>query len=271
MASVILELQHDALNKDIRVTDLLRKSLVVARKLKLAEFQEWLEKELSGYDGPVPEYRKARGEIKGWNPYRGWIPLIFEDPKEGEAISKRANGQSIAEIEDLIGRADGSSTFHMPYPAAVQRELSKGFGFETQVSLFVPRSALIKTVEAVRNIVLNWALKLEEEGVLGEGLAFSPTEQAAAERSAQNINNFYGPVENPQIAQGGTGVIQVSANVRVDAAALQSFIGQLRQALPHLQLDTATKTELEAETATLEAQAASPKPKSTIIKESLRQ
>jgi hypothetical protein len=47
MSSSVLELQHDALQPDVRVIDLLRKSLVVAKKLGLGEFEEWVNAELN--------------------------------------------------------------------------------------------------------------------------------------------------------------------------------------------------------------------------------
>jgi len=41
MASLVQDLQKDALNQKVRVTELLQKSLVVATKLKLADFASW--------------------------------------------------------------------------------------------------------------------------------------------------------------------------------------------------------------------------------------
>ena len=48
MTSVILELQRDAFDQSICVSDLLRKALVVARKLSLKDFGRWAERELHG-------------------------------------------------------------------------------------------------------------------------------------------------------------------------------------------------------------------------------
>jgi hypothetical protein len=45
-----LELQRDALERSIAVSDLLRKALVVSRKLGIDSIQEWLNSELNGYD-----------------------------------------------------------------------------------------------------------------------------------------------------------------------------------------------------------------------------
>jgi hypothetical protein len=49
MASLIEELQHDALNSNVRVGDLLRKAKIIAVKLDLPEFEKWVENELNGY------------------------------------------------------------------------------------------------------------------------------------------------------------------------------------------------------------------------------
>jgi hypothetical protein len=45
--------------------------------------------------------------------------------------------------------------------------------FKTKASLFTPRTEIVRIVDQVRTILLNWSLKLEEEGILGEGLSFS--------------------------------------------------------------------------------------------------
>jgi hypothetical protein len=47
MSSVIVELQREALDRNVHVSDLLRKALVVARNLALTEFQSWIELELN--------------------------------------------------------------------------------------------------------------------------------------------------------------------------------------------------------------------------------
>jgi hypothetical protein len=79
MSSVVLELQRDALDKNVGVSDLLRKALVVARKLSLHDFQAWVENELNGYRDTfnIPDYREMHGQVRGFNPYRGWLPIMF--------------------------------------------------------------------------------------------------------------------------------------------------------------------------------------------------
>lgn len=80
MNSIVLELQRDALNPSISVLILLRKAYVVARKLNIRQFQEWIELELNGYKGhPIPEYRVVRGQLRAWNPYHGWHQIVTDD------------------------------------------------------------------------------------------------------------------------------------------------------------------------------------------------
>jgi hypothetical protein len=271
MTSVIIELQGESLNPNVRVSDLLRKALIVARKLRLSEFQEWIESELGGYKKETPEYRMTKGQVRAFNPYHGWQLVFFSDPEEGERASRRANGQSVAELESLLEGDERKGALHMPFSQQIQQRISKSFdvGFETQVSLFVERTSIVRILDAVRNIVLNWALKLEEEGILGEELAFTENEKRVASHSPQSINNFYGPVQNPQIAQGNQQAIQMVSNFQFDPPCLSEFLKRLEEAIPDLALAEAKLSELESELTTLRAQLKSPNPKKNIIKEGL--
>ncbi len=271
MASIVLELQQDALDRTVRVSDLLRKALVVARKLGLTEIQGWLEHELNGYAASehCPQYREVTGRVMGWNPYRGWIPVGFNDAEDQKRLSSRKCGQSIAELESLVADSGRDSGYHMPFPVDQTLRLSSGLELRTQLSLFTQRPALVGIIDSVRNTVLDWALKLEEGGVLGEGLTFSPTEKAAAATATHNVTNFYGAVSGVQVQQAGSNAIQLSTTLP-DPEALGAFLEQIRAETPKLGLSTELQAELVAEADTLEIQARSPRPKPTIIKESLR-
>ena len=48
MASLVQELQKEALDPNVKVSDLLRKALVVSKKLGIAEIEAWINKELNG-------------------------------------------------------------------------------------------------------------------------------------------------------------------------------------------------------------------------------
>jgi hypothetical protein len=155
MNSIVLDLQRDALDTKVRVSDLLRKALVVARKLGLQDFQRWIEVELNGYGDAkeVPQYRVVTGRVRAWNPYQGWIPIIFKDPKEAEIASTRPCGQSIAELENLIARSSDDGSYHMPFPPSVQHSICRAIGFATDVSLFTDQASLVRTVDGVYPIL----------------------------------------------------------------------------------------------------------------------
>lgn len=268
--SIVLELQHDALNRTIPISDLLRKALVISHKLKLGEFKEWIEKELNGYHetAEIPQYREFKGTVKGWNPVNGWIPVIFDNSEEAEIRSRRKTGQTIAKFEEQVKSADDTA-LAIPLAQSDQCDLGKSIGFQTQFVMFIDRSSVAALLDVVRTIVLNWTLKLEEQNILGEELSFTRDEQIAAQQTPQNINNFFGAVHNPQIQQSCQQSSQYLVNASVDADAIKPFVDMLRKQLDFLELPEDKKAEVEAEAATIEAQLKSPKPKVSILRESL--
>ena len=87
---IVIELQKQAIDTDSDVVSLLRKAYLVARKLDIKDFEEWINSELNGYTDydKIPDYREIRGQVKAWNPYHGWIPVIIQE-REYE-ISKKS-------------------------------------------------------------------------------------------------------------------------------------------------------------------------------------
>lgn len=218
MGSLVHELQHEALQPEVLVATLLRKALVVASKLGMDEFRAWVERELNGYDDATdaPSYRSMFGQIRGREPNRGtWVPIQFENSEQGEMLSWRKTQQPVSEIEHMLARGDKGTVLHMPLPLELQRRLTDNFKLETEVALFTSQSALAGVLDAVRNVILNWSLKLEADGILGTGLTFSKAKKEAATHSPQNVNNFYGPVANSQIQQGNAQATQIYVEVQV--------------------------------------------------------
>lgn len=204
--SLVLELQSDAMSGKVGITDLLRKAFVIAKKLKVREFEAWVTQELDGYgDTPkdeMPLHRIMRGSPMAFNPYHGWQPIFCPTNETQLALSEIANNQSIAEVECLIQSSEPGGWFQVDYPGDVAQELMDNMPVELQPALRFQTPALVKIVEGVRNIVLRWAMKLEEDGILGEGLSFSPGEVAKAEQAHYTINFFAGDVMNSQVQQG---------------------------------------------------------------------
>ncbi|GEM_PF-5716902 len=150
-------------DKNIPLSMILLKAKIVATKRKDQNFLKWLELELGGYEkgkNKPPEYRKMRGQAKFWNPMLGWCPILFSSSEVEKQMVNRSTNQSIAEIEQLL-EAD-SQEFEMPYPASVAEEIMRG-EMKTKVSMFIGRSSLVGILSKVRNMILDWALGLEEK------------------------------------------------------------------------------------------------------------
>ncbi len=273
--ALVLELQREALNKSSGVADLLRLALVVARKLEVTEFEHWIDAELNGYKAgspPVPAYRKLTGSLKCWNPYNGWIPLHSRDPAMDAKLSKRATTQSIGELESMKPSGKDGGTFIMYFPKELEAQLMSGMDVEFQPALLVGGGQLHGVIDAVRNIVLDWSLKLESAGVLGENMTFSREEKDRAGSAMYQIENqtVIHNMNHSQVQQGSAGSTQVFLAPPLDLQAVAALVKELRDALPSSGLLADARAEVEADLTTVEAQTKSPKPRLSIIKEALR-
>ena len=203
MSKIVIELQQDALKSDFDIMSLLRKAYLVAKKLKLKEFEEWINNELNGYvdKGEVPKYRLLRGEIKLWNPYQGWIPVILKN--ENENITTHRVADSIANLLNVYENSTDKKAI-LQFGARVNNLLSKSVDFNTKFALEIGTNQIYNIIEHVRNIILDWSITLEENGILGEGLQFDEKEKDIATNTPtinNYINNFFGSVSETQIQQ----------------------------------------------------------------------
>jgi len=197
MSGLVSELQREALDSNIPVTDLLRKASVDARKLGITEFSDWCQNELNGYTehDDIPDYRKVKGELKAYNPYHGWQSCVIPEEEVEESVCNTKTNQPISGLQALL--SDETNFLTIPFPGHVKATLRKVFDCDLEMALHISPNAVTSIVDIVRNGVLDWALRLEEEGILGEGLTFSDTEKKKAQNNPNiNIHNFQGVFGN---------------------------------------------------------------------------
>ena len=217
MDSIILELRAEIMSPDCDVVNVLRRAHVIAVKLGLKEFDQWISCELNGYPSaePCPDYRTVRGVLKANNPYRGLIPVRFTDPELERALSKTTIPKSISEIVSLCKITSDFllSELSVEQLNFLRRNCNSFSSAEYPISLILPKTSLMEIVEKVKNTILEWTLKLEEKGILGENLKFSETEKKSAKEMSQNVNFYYGPTnvinapsEGMQIVSGNESV-----------------------------------------------------------------
>ena len=196
MASLVLDLQSAAMDSNKRVDELLRLALVVSTKLGLDELRIWCENELKGYGKTgVPRYRVVRGELKARNPYHGWVPVIVSDSALMKRLTERPVGQSVSELEYLLANHRDGGSLHIPLP---HDELLAVFG-DTQEfhlgmvpTLIVGASEVHGIVAAIRDSLLEWSLRLEKEGILGDNMTFSRDEVARAAQLPSDLQSLAG-------------------------------------------------------------------------------
>lgn len=274
MPSLVEELQKDALNQKVKVTELLQKSLVVATKLKLDEFASWVRLELDGYGkAKVPAYRVLHGAPQVFNPYRGYQPLHFDSAESAKRFSKMHFNTPIGEIEhDLVGSIkSGSDAFQVSFSPELEKRLMDAIEFHLQPSLRMNASQFQGILDAVRKIVLEWSLKLEADGITGEGMSFSTVEKERAQAQAvtYNIKNYiHGNINDSQVQMESAGSTQTQI-AEFDIGQVAKFVEALKNTIEILGLNESGKKEAESEIAALEAQIKSPNPKQSILRESL--
>lgn len=200
--SIILELQQDAVSSEIDILSLLRKAYLVARKLKLSDFTEWIDHEMNGYgeNDVVPKYRYHRGPLVISNPVNGEIPALNSGLKEPLSIASKDP------ISSLLTLAENCKGGYIYYTFSDQKsvDLSRQYRLPLAMrfNIKVPIYQLYATIDAVRNSVLDWAIKLEEAGITGDGLKFTEVEiKKANDSPIININNIMGSFEESQIQQ----------------------------------------------------------------------
>lgn len=265
MPALVPELVNMASDPAVSTGDLLRRTLVVARRLAVPELVDWITSELNGYkDHEIPDYRIIRGQIMVMNPVRGLIPFIVPNAEAFELLSRHSEMQSIPELEELA-RSDGELVRYFSPEMALR--IMRGMPLPMRPQLCFSAVQVKGIVEKVRNRILEWALGLEGRGVLGEGMTFTQKEK----QTVQEQYYHFGNVSGSQIQISSNGSTQTQANTTgTDLEALRSLVEALCAALDRGTVQGDAADELRAELATLKAQAASPKPKWEIIKATAR-
>lgn len=268
--SLVMQLQKECLDGDSPILDVLRRALVVARKLALPDFQDWIQHELSGY-GPAdqkPEYRFVSGQLKAWNPYnRSWVPVVFSKADLSTELSTRFIGQPIGELETLLRNLGQEAILIVPLYPELEKQIMRAGKAPFQASLHVTDAAVQGIIDQVRNSVLNWCLDLEKAGILGEGMAFSSEEKQSASQINYTIH-FHRDVTGSQIQQGNSGSSQ-SISSGLDAAALKSLSSELWRVISELGLPPDTAQQLTADLKSVDAQLGAPQPKDSVLRECL--
>lgn len=271
MSSIVLDLQQEVLKPDCDILNALRKAHLIASKLKLQEFDIWIMHELNGYADEeqenIPEYRKVKGTLKAWNPYNGWIPVIFQNSEFQSLLCTKLLENSISEILELYKTSKGHVMIN--YPGDVERMIDKmcSTTFPTNYSLHVSVHVLKAIIDQVQNCLLEWTIRLESEGILGDGMRFSQEETAMAQKVPQTINNYYGTVVNGDIKQSQV-VSGDHNNISFNYQQAEDLIQKIKETIQNEQMSDEDRETADELITDVESKIAKQK-KPTIIKAAL--
>ncbi len=210
MSSLVLELQKELFDTNCDILQALRKAHVIASKLQLNEFDEWIQNELNGYnhdDKNIPAYRQVKGTLKANNPRRGWIPVVITDPQYESLVSSMTIVESVSTLID-IEKKSKKGRFYYFYPPDISMKICKAANapIYMEVALFINTIYIVALIDKIRNCVLEWTLELERKGILGNDMSFNEQESISAKQIPQQIINYNGTVVN-----GNVGSSQISS------------------------------------------------------------
>jgi opacity protein-like surface antigen len=238
---LVIELQTLAVSHDTSVVQLVRAAKLVAAKLGLAQATDWIDRELNGYDNlsKLPSYRILHGECRAFNPYNGiWMQLKFPDADFEHMCSEGRIGQPLGSMESIINGDSDHAFLNFTYER--QQILQQLFQEDAKFAIRVTKGQLEGVFDSVRNLTLDWTLKLEQAGVLGENMTFTLTEKQEAKPVTQQffIQNA-GVVGN--VADNATVTNNQTVHGSLSVDRVRDLVQQAKSMLPALPRETAAQ------------------------------
>src|ERR1022692_921276 len=124
--TLLREIQQAAVDPNVDITTVLRKARILAARLKNAEFEEWVERELNGYPDKagLPAYRilgiESRAHlIIGWQQLTRATVMPSRIPEQFRHWATTAHlSRSITEYASLVSSCEGNNntTLQSPWP-----------------------------------------------------------------------------------------------------------------------------------------------------------
>ena len=250
MAKLVIELQKDCLNTNGSFSYLCQKAYFIAHKLNQDEMIEFLKKEIYGYKNikDLPDYRYVDLIYKAFNPYHGWIP--FQIPSQG-VFSRLLKGPiflSVGEMQDFLNADD--SILNSAVPLELQQELIKrsNMPFITEIKGVFSKTQLVRILDVIKNRILDWAIKLEKEGICGNDYEFTEHEKEIAKNMTVIIN---GNVNGSNIIDSMTNSSVTVNNNGFDFEALKQLVTKIEADLENAKNIEVDKSRFLKEQTTL--------------------
>ena len=201
MPSLLKEIRDAAVDANVPIANVLRKCAILGAQLKNNDLRDWALQELNGYktDSDVPEYRTVMAPLTGdfAGPFQSGctnvpIPAMLLPKKLQDRARTARFPAGVASLESLLESEGGeyvTVSWSGDWIAWIQSEGKGKFDMTLLAARqVVGLSAIVDMIETVRNRVLEFCLRLEEE--MPELMADdNPSPTDAVEAKATQVYN----------------------------------------------------------------------------------
>lgn len=223
--SILIEIQNDCINSNVQLSDLLRKCLYLAHKIKNENFIRWVNDELNGYKNTdeLPEYRILNCVVKGdfsdgfnmWKNYPIDITKFPEPVRKNYGVMRVAN--SVSSIEELTSH--DSIIMERPWDAHIVSLISKCFVHQDVMSIWSESPAHLYTaiLDGIKTRILQFTLEVESKISNIEDIKLSNLNDEQKEK-IENIfnNNIYGNANIANASENFNQNLQVQSHDLID-------------------------------------------------------
>lgn len=235
MSSAVNDLQRAIVDGQQSLTQLLRKTKLIAAKLGLEDVEKWADSELNGYseNSELPKYRHfVTTHIEIRNPVRGW-------GFAGNFTSRIKAPQPITEIEDLAKQQTALMNLSPDQNFQVHDAIGSGMAQGWPQRIVIMGSEFKQILEAVTNELIQWTIELEKRGIKGENMDFNEQEKQKAASTVYNIGTVHGAVGNvsnsPVTIYDNKNINQIFIEKNIpkqDRRELEDILDELKTAEP---------------------------------------
>jgi hypothetical protein len=243
MPESIDDIIQSAANSGVRVSDLLRRSMVVAQLGGHTEMRAWIQLELNGYpDGdPIPEYRRVRSQSYVRRPDGQLLPFDIRHTETWQYLESVPMNTPLAQIEKAAEQTTGGVLvfYHEKTEAELQRVMTPQGPFRPL--RYVSSAQMGVLVEAVRNRILSDALSIVTSAQAGAGITHS-SPIVDGPSTVQNIETYVqmNITAPSQVIVGGSGN---SIVLEPERRALLEEISAIRGHIETLTADAAGRSQ----------------------------
>ncbi|HCH7930728.1 TPA: hypothetical protein NHU00_000620 [Proteus mirabilis] len=223
--SILIEIQNDCINSKVQLSDLLRKCLYLAHKIKNENFIRWVNDELNGYKNTdeIPEYRILNCVVKGdftdgyniWKNYPIDITKFPEPVQKNYGVMRVAN--SVSSIEELTSH--DSIMMERPWDTHIVSLISKGFTHQDVMRIWSESPAHLYTaiLDGIKTRILQFTLEVESKISNIEDIKLSNLNDEQKEKIAHIFNtNIYGNANVANASENFNQNLQVQSHDLID-------------------------------------------------------